>query len=453
MSEQTSATTPTTSAADFVHWFRTCAPYIHAFRGKTFVIAFTGELLQSDTFWTFVADINLLASLGVRVVLVHGARPQIDALTQSRGLSIQYHHSRRVTDKDTLAAVVQANGEARAFIEAALSTAVSPAPVANHRLRVVGGNYVMAKPLGIIDGVDMRFTGEVRRVDSDAINDCLATGDVVLLSAFGYSATGEIFNLTLEDIATQAAIALKAHKLIFLTESVGVVNQNGEVQTELYTREAARLGQGAWQSDDIRVFLPCAINACQKGVHRAHLISRLDDGALLSELFTRDGVGTMISIDALDNVRPASIDDVGGIVNIIEPLEEAGVLVARPRALLEQDIEKFFVAVHDGAVVGCAALYPYADERKAEMACLAVLPEYRREGYGEDLLKAIEKASLAQGIKTLFVMTTRTAHWFIERGFVVGKVADLPADKQAHYNQHRMSQVYLKQLNLAKVTP
>jgi amino-acid N-acetyltransferase len=437
---------------DFVHWFRTCAPYIHAFRGKTFVVGFGGEVVQSAAFWSFVADINLLASLGVRVVLVHGARPQIEALQQARGFTNQYHKGLRVTDPETLGCVIQAAGQTRAEIEAALSTAVSIAPVANHRLRVVGGNYVMAKPLGIIEGCDMRYTGEVRRIDTEAIQDCLATGDVVLLSSLGYSATGEIFNLSLEDVATQAAIALKADKLIFLTDALGVIDAQGEVVTELYTREASKLASAAWQSPDIQLFLPCAIRACQRGVNRCHLISRSDDGAMLMELFTRDGVGTMVTIDALDNVRPATIDDVGGIVSIIEPLEEQGILVARPRALLEQDIDNFFVALHDGSVVGCAALYPYDADGKAEMACLAVNPDYRREGYGEDLLKVIEKACLNQGIKTLFVMTTRTAHWFIERGFQVGKVGDLPAAKQAQYNQNRLSQVYLKPL-LQKATP
>jgi amino-acid N-acetyltransferase len=430
----------------FVSWFRTCAPYIHAFRGKTFVIAFGGELIEGPEFWNFVADVNLLASLGIRLILVHGSRPQIDKRLAERGLTSTFRDNNRITDKNTLPTVIEAMGHVRAQIEAALSTALPIAPVANHRLRVVGGNYVMAKPIGVVGGVNMHYTGEVRKIDDEAIRDCLATGDVVLLSAFGYSATGEIFNLTVEDVATQAAIALKADKLIFLMPEAGAVDENGNVITELYTREAMEMIAAGNQNADVKIFLPCAVRACQRGVSRAHLVSRTQDGSVLMELFTRDGVGTMVTIDSLDNIRQATIDDVGGIVAVIEPLEEQGVLVHRPRAQLEQDIEKFYVAIHDGRVVGCAALYPFAKEGTAELACLAVETDYRREGYGERLLKVVEKATLAHGIQNLFVLTTRTSHWFVERGFAIATVEDLPEKKRANYNTSRNSQIYLKAL-------
>ena len=179
---------------------------------------------------------------------------------------------------------------------------------------------------------------------------------------------------------------------------------------------------------------------------RAHLIGRKRDGAILEELFTRDGIGTMISVDSLDNLRPATIEDVGALLSIIEPLERQGILVARPRALLEREIERFFLAEHDGQVIGCAALYPFPEANKAELACLAVNPDYRREGYGERLMKAIERAAKEHGINTLFVLTTRTAAWFTERGFRQATVADLPEKKQALYNFERASQVYVKQI-------
>jgi amino-acid N-acetyltransferase len=247
-------------------------------------------------------------------------------------------------------------------------------------------------------------------------------------------------------MATQAAITLKADKLIFLMDDGGVRDEDGDVITELYTREAMEISRAGKQSDDVNVFLPCAIRACQNGVPRAHLVSRTQDGSVLMELFTRDGVGTMVTIDSLDNIRPATIDDVGGIVALIEPLEEQGILVHRPRALLEQEIEQFFVAIHDGRVVGCAALYPYPAENKAELACVAVHPDYRREGYGERLVRVIEKSTLALGITQLFVLTTRTSHWFVERGFTTATVDALPAKKQAAYNKARQSLVYVKAL-------
>ncbi len=448
----TTSKSVTSDLAAFASWFRTCAPYLHAFRGRTFVIAFGGELVEGPEFWNFVADVNLLASLGIRLVLVHGSRPQIDARLQARGMVSEFRAGHRVTTIETLPIVIEAMGYTRAQIEAALSTAMPAAPVANHRLRVVGGNYVMAKPVGVVDGINMRYTGEVRKIDDEAIRDCLATGDVVLLSACGYSATGEIFNLTVEDVATQAAISLKADKLIFLMDVPGVLDDAGGVIAELYTREAALLLQAGNQPPDVAVFLPCAVRACQKGVPRAHLVSRTADGSVLMELFTRDGVGTMVTIDSLDNIRQATIDDVGGIVGVIEPLEDQGVLVHRPRAQLEQDIEKFYVSIHDGRVVGCAALYPYPNENTAELACLAVEPDYRRDGYGERLLKVIEKTTLNMGISRLFVLTTRTSHWFVERGFGTASIDDLPEKKRASYNTSRMSQIYVKALR-AKETP
>ncbi len=442
----------TTDLAAFASWFRTCAPYIHAFRGKTFVIAFGGELVEGPEFWNFVADVNLLTSLGIRLVLVHGSRPQIDARLQERGIALEFSNGQRVTTDAAMPSVIEAMAYTRAKIEAALSTALPVAPVANHRLRVVGGNYIIAKPIGVVNGVNMRYTGEVRKIDDEAIRDCLATEDMVLLSAFGYSATGEMVNLTVEDVATQTAITLKADKLIFLMAPPGVTDAAGEIIAELYTREAMELSAAAWQHEDVKIFLPCAVKACQKGVRRAHLVSRKQDGSVLMELFTRDGVGTMVAIDSLDNIRQATIEDVGGIVAVIEPLEEQGVLVHRPRAQLEQDIDKFYVAIHDGRVVGCAALYPFTSEGTAELACLAVESDYRREGYGERLLKVIEKVTAAQGITKLFVLTTRTSHWFVERGFSTATVNDLPEKKRAGYNTSRMSQVYVKPLRNNKET-
>jgi amino-acid N-acetyltransferase len=390
--------------------------------------------------------LNLLTSLGVRLVLVHGARPQIEKLLVQRGMESRYHRGVRITDEAQLGSVIGATARAKARVEAALSMAPRSASVAPVHIRVTSGNFIVAKPIGVVDGVDMKYSGEVRRIDAQAINDCLKDGDLVLMSTLGYSTSGDTFNLTLEEIATQTAIALKAQKLIFLLDTPGVLDGEGKVISTLYTREAADIASKAVQASDVQLFLSAAVRACQKGVTRAHLIGRKLDGAILQELFTRDGVGTMISVDSLDNLRPATIDDVGALLSIIEPLEKQGILVPRPRATFEREIERFFLAEHDGQVVGCAALYPFPEANKAELACLAVSQDYRREGYGERLMKAVERAAKEQGINTLFVLTTRTAHWFIERGFRAATVQDLPEKKQALYNYGRNSLVYVKQL-------
>jgi len=338
-------------------------------------------------------------------------------------------------------------GHARSRIAALLSLGIANSPMAGARIRVVGGNFITAKPIGIVDGIDMGLTGEVRRVDIEGVRLRLDDGDLVLVSPLGYSPTGEIFNLTLEEVATQVAVRLSAHKLIFLMETEGVRNGRRQLLTELSTREAeALLAHHAKLPPDVLLYLPCALRACDNGVKRAHLISRHRDGALLLELFTRDGVGTMVAAAPLAHLRSATIDDVGGILSIIEPLEADGVLVRRSRERLEMEIERFVVAEHDGAIVGCAALYAFPEERIGELAALAVDPDFRRGGYGEALLHEIEQRAKKLKLTRLFVLTTRTSGWFLERGFVESDPNRLPRQKRDLYNWQRRSLVYEKAL-------
>ena len=431
----------------FVHWIRAAAPYIHAFRGRAFVIAFGGEVVADESFLGVVHDINLLVSLGIRLVVVHGCRPQVEAILKQQNIPSRYAHGVRITDPDAMDCVLEAAGQVRARIEALLSLGLAGSPMAGARNRVSAGNYLTAKPMGIVDGVDMQLTGEVRRIDTEAIQQRLDDGDIVLISPLGYSPTGEIFNLTVEEVATQVAVRMNAHKLIFLMETNGVRNGRRQLLSDLSTREAeALLKKQRKLESDVQLFLPAAIRACDNGVKRAHLISWHHDGALLLELFTRDGVGTMLASTALAHVRNATIDDVGGILSIIEPLEEQGVLVRRSRERLEAEIERFIVAEYDNHIIGCAALYAFPDERVGELAALAVHPDFRREGYGEALLKEIEHRARKLRLTKLVVLTTRTAHWFLERGFRSAAIGDLPQQKQALYNYQRKSLVYQKAL-------
>jgi amino-acid N-acetyltransferase len=450
MAPKPEATPPANSATmrAFVHWIRAAAPYVHAFRGKTFVIAFGGEVVAEDAFLNVIHDLNLLHSLGVHLVVVHGCRPQVEAILAQQGFESRYTGGVRVTDADAMDCVLEAAGQVRARIEAMLSLGLANSPMAGSRNRVSSGNYITAKPMGVVDGVDMQHTGEVRRIDTEAIQQRLDDGDIVLISPIGYSPTGEIFNLTVEEVATQVAVRLSAMKLIFLIDADGVRNGRRRLLTDLSTKDAGELlaRKGERLTQDVRLYLPAAVRACDNGVTRAHLISRRLDGALLLELFTRDGVGTMVAANALAHLRNATIDDAGGILAIIEPLEEQGVLVRRSRERLEAEIERFVVAEYDNHIIGCAALYAFPDERVGELAALAVHPDFRREGYGEALMKEIEARARKLKLASLFVLTTRTAHWFIERGFRHGTLADLPQQKQALYNWQRKSQVYVKPL-------
>ncbi|GAO34736.1 N-acetylglutamate synthase [Sulfuricella sp. T08] len=431
----------------FVEWFRSAAPYIHAFRGKTFVVAFGGEVVSEGQFIALAHDINLLNSLGVRLVLVHGARPQIEEELTERGAAIRYAGGMRVTDDDALKCVKEAAGTVRVEIEALLSMGLANSPMAGADIRVASGNFVTAMPMGVLGGVDLMHTGEVRKIDAIGIRRRLDANEIVLLSPLGYSPTGEVFNLSLEDVATCAAITLDADKLIFLMDTAGVAGEDGDLLRQLTTAEAeAILAATATLSADVGYYLPCAVRACRKGVARAHLISRHIDGALLQELFTHEGIGSMVSEDPLETLRDATIDDVGGILALIEPLETNGILVRRSRELLEMEIDRFSVLEYDGLIIGCAALYPFPKEKATELACMAVHPDYRGAGRGEALLEYMQVRALGKGFKQLFVLTTRTAHWFLERGFTEAGVDKLPKAKQGLYNYQRRSKVFMKKL-------
>lgn len=437
---------PEFAAAQFVRWFREVAPYVHTFRGKTFVIAFGGELVRDGALNALVQDLSLLSALGVRLVLVHGSRPQVNEQLRLKGYSQQFGRGIEPTDAAALECAKEAAGEIRLDIEAAFSQGLPNTPMSGSQIRVISGNFVTARPTGVVNGVDFQHTGQVRKIDTDSIKFAIEHSSVVLLSPLGFSPTGDAFNLAMEDLATSVAVALRAEKLIFLHSSPGVFNPDGTVDTELARADAdALLAQGILD-EDTQCYLQHASLAVKRGVSRAHLVPYTQDGSVLLEIFTHDGVGTMVVEDTLDDLRPATLDDVGAILSLIEPLEADGTLVPRPRSVIERDVDRFTVLEHDGVIYGCAALNPYLEEQMAEMACLIVHPAWQGSGEGEILLRHIEARARAAGAKRLFVLTTRTSHWFIKRGFVQGGVSDLPKERQSSYNRSRNSLIFIKKL-------
>ncbi len=433
---------------DFVRWFRNSSPYINAFRNRTFVVAFGGEMLADAQFAPLVHDLVLLNSLGVRLVLVHGTRPQIEACLQQRQADFQYVHGLRVTDDTALDCVKQAAGRVRVDIEALLSMGLTDSPTAGARIRVVSGNFVTAQPLGVRHGVDYCHTGEVRRIDSQAIHRHLDEGALVLLPPIGYSPTGEVFNLSAHDVATATAIQLQADKLIYLIDGKGVTDNRNRLLQELTLQQAEDLLAGKHKlNEDALNSLASAVSACRHDVPRVHILDRHIDGALLLELFTRDGCGSLVMQDPFEDTRQAQLKDIGGILELIAPLENEEVLVRRSRERLEMEIDHFTVVERDGMIVACAALYPFIDEKISELACLAVHPDYRKHGRGDALLKYIERQSRQLGIQQLFVLTTRTAHWFRERGFKTGSIDRLPIKRRALYNYQRNSKVFIKDIS------
>lgn len=430
----------------YVKWFRHSSPYINAHRGKTFVLMLEGDAIADDNFAHIVQDIALLNSLGVRLVIVHGARPQIDKALNVLNIKSQFHGDLRITDQPALNAVRAAIGIVKSDIEARLSIGLPNTPMHGARIRVVSGNFVTAKPKGVIDGVDFQHTGEVRRIDRRAIGQQLDLGNIVLLSSCGYSPSGEMFNLSAEDVATQTAISLAAEKLILMGESEGLPSDDDEsgIISQITTNELSLLINDL--SGEHKVHAQSCLTAIQAGINRAHLLSHKVDGALLQELFTHEGAGTLITAADYEQLRQATIEDVAGILELLTPLEEQGILVRRSREVLETEVHRFKVIELDGMVIACAAMYPYSNEL-VELACVAVRAEYRSGERGDRLLHAISEQAKKEKFDKLFVLTTRTAHWFIERGFSEADLSALPKERQSLYNFQRNSKIFIKELN------
>lgn len=432
------------TARNMVDWFRHSAPYIHAHRGKTFVLMLPGEAVRDETFLHTVHDIALLNSLGVRLVLAVGARAQIDTSLARAHIRPTFHQGVRITDIDTLPLVVEAASSVRSHVEALLSTGLVNSPMHGAQIRVTGGNFVTAKPIGVRNGVDFHYTGEVRRVDVDAINTALDHHAIVVLPCLGYSASGEIFNLGIENVATSVAQAIGADKLIAFIESKGIFDAKHNLLRELKPAQATAVLKKQKEQDHSALRACC--NAVENGATRAHLISYREDGSLLQELFTREGSGTLVAHDSAELIRPATLDDVGGILELIQPLEAEGILVRRSREVLEAEIHNFTVIEHEGLIAACIALYSYADSKMAEVACVATHPLYRDGGRAALLLTHVEKLAKKRSLKKLFVLTTQTAQWFTEKGFVHAKLDQLPSKKQRLYNYQRNSKIFIKSI-------
>jgi len=440
----------------FVPWFRSVAPYIHKFRNQTFVVAIAGEAIAAGKLHNLAQDLAMIQSMGVKIVLVHGFRPQVNEQLKTKGHAARYSHGMRITDEVALDCAQEAAGQLRYEIEAAFSQGLPNTPMAGSTVRVISGNFITARPVGIVDGVDFQHSGLVRKVDTAGLMRTLDFGAMVLLSPFGFSPTGEAFNLTMEEVATSVAVALQADKLIFVTEIPGIrihpelpEGDDNPIDTELPLATAEKLLASLpnpQKPTDTAFYLQHCVRACKAGVERSHIVPFAVDGSLLLEVYVHDGIGTMVVDEKLESLREASVDDVGGILQLIEPFEQDGTLVKRSRTEIERDIGNYTVIEHDGVIFACAALYPYAESRTAEMAALTVSPQVQGQGDGERVLKRIEQRARAAGLESIFVLTTRTTHWFLKRGFVLVDPDWLPEARKRKYNWDRKSQVLVKKL-------
>ena len=442
----------------FVPWFRSVAPYIHKFRNQTFVVGIAGEAIAAGKLPHLAQDLAMIQSMGVKIVLVHGFRPQVNEQLKAKGHAAKYSHGVRITDEVALDCAQEAAGQLRYEIEAAFSQGLPNTPMADSTVRVISGNFITARPVGIVDGIDFQHSGLVRKVDIAAISRVLDMGAMLLLSPFGFSPTGEAFNLTMEEVATSVATALQSDKLIFLTEVPGIrvrplepAGEDNPIDTELPLALAEKLLADlprATLPTDTGFYLQHCVKACKSGVERSHIIPFAVDGSILLEVYVHDGIGTMVVDEKLESLREATVDDVGGILQLIEPFERDGTLVKRSRTEIERDVGNYTVIEHDGVIFACAALYPYPEARTAEMAALTVSPQSQGQGDGERVLKRIEQRARAMGLESIFVLTTRTMHWFLKRGFVQTDPDHLPEARRRLYNWDRKSQVLVKKLNV-----
>jgi amino-acid N-acetyltransferase len=425
-------------------------------RGKTFVVGIAGEAIAAGKLPNLAQDLALIQSMGVKVVLVHGFRPQVNEQLKAKGHTPQYSHGMRITDEVALDCAQEAAGQLRYEIEAAFSQGLPNTPMAGATVRVISGNFITARPVGIVDGVDFQHSGLVRKVDIAGIVQTLQSGSMVLLSPFGFSPTGEAFNLNMEEVATSVAIALQADKLLFVSEVPGIrirpsepESDDNPIDTELPLDDAEKLLANlpmANEPSDIAFYLQHCVKACKSGVERSHILPFAVDGALLLEVYMHDGIGTMVVDEKLESLREATHEDVGGILQLIEPFENDGTLVKRDRTEIERDVEQYTVIEHDGVIFACAALHAYPEKKTGEMAALTVSPQSQGQGDGEKVLKRIEQRARSKGLESIFVLTTRTMHWFIKRGFVPADLDWLPEERKRAYNWNRASKVLVKKL-------
>ncbi len=433
---------------NFLKWFRHVSPYIHIHRGKTFVIMIPGDCIDQQNFSNIIWDIATLHSLGIRLVIVHGARIQIEKELSRENIRSRFHDGSRITERSHLEPVLKAIGATRFQLEALFSSGLPDSPMSGAKIKIRSGNFITAKPQGVIDGIDHLMTGKVRSVDTDAILEIVAGGGLPLLSPLGYSVTGEVFNLSFADVGISVAAAIEADKILIFNDDGPIHDKKNSLYRQLTIEQCEaflRDEQDHAQASSYFSLRAC-LSACRRGVPRAHIVSSMEDGTLLKELFTRDGNGTMVYGDLYESIRPAETNDVIGIMNLISPLEKKGILVKRSRELLENEINCFTVMEKDNMIIGCAALYPIDDARAGELACVAVLKEYQKDGRAKQLLDHIEKKAKNACMNRIFALTTRTAHWFLEQGFVETSLDRMPASRKKLYNYQRNSKIFVKSL-------
>ncbi len=426
----------------FLVQFRHAAPYIQSHRDRTFVVAMPGEVFDSLAFDNVIHDLSLLACLGVKLVIVHGARSQIQRHLESVGIKSKVVEQIRVTTDEELPLVVDSISDLTTRLISVFSTGMPNTPRFGVQLSVLSGNFIMARPMGVRYGVDFQHTGVVRQVQTSRIRAALDTGAIVIVPPLGYSLTGELFNLSMQEVVAQVSLSLGADKLICLTTNE-VLSQLQEQTPTLIDR--IRLVEAVNRLDEPSTILQSITPALLASGCRCHLIDFDTDGSLLQELYTPEGQGVMVVDEGYQQLRAATIEDIGGLLDLIRPLEDRGILVKRSRDLLEKYIDNYKVIEYDGLIVACGALIPFSNSF-VELACIATHPGFSKMGLGKKLVDALVFEAKRQSYKKAFVLTTEGEHWFIEQKFREANLTDLPEERRQAYNYQRNSKVLIRNL-------
>jgi amino-acid N-acetyltransferase len=414
--------------------------YVLQFREKTFVLALDGAVVADDNFATLLLDVALLLAVNIRVVLVHGAGRQIQALAADRGVEASDLDGAGVTDATTLDLAVTAATRLTHQILEGLSA---------NDLRAACANVITAYPVGILQGVDHLFTGKVERVDADLIQSLLAQGVVPVIPPLGFDGEGRTYRLNSDRVAVAVAEQLKAIKLIFVTVQDGLVHR-GQLIRQMLPDELRDLIRDAPDG-----FAPGLLSkathaaaACEAGVPRVHVVNGTHDDGLLGEVFSNHGLGTLIHINEYEQIRPARKKDVRAIQMLTRQAVEADELVRRTRTTIERDLADYYIFEVDKNPVACVALHVYPEQHQGELACLYVSTAHENQGLGRKLIQFVEKRARDLRLDSLLVLSTQAFSYFQSKGgFVEGTPDDLPAARRERYEQSgRRSKVLVKNL-------
>ncbi len=412
--------------------------YVPRFREKTFVLSIDAAVVMDEIFASLLQDIAVLRSLNIRVLIVHGAAAQIKALADEQNLIPSDLEGTGITDSSTLALALTSSNRLTHEILEGLSA---------NDLRAVSTNAVIAHPLGILNGVDHLFTGKVERVDVEMLQGLLNQGILPILPPLGFDGEGRTYRVNSDHVAVAVADALKAIKLIFIGTMDGIFFQGQKISDLLAGTLASQLA--ARRADfhpDCLSKATHAAQACQLGIPRVHIINGLVNEALLAEVFSNDGIGTLIYANEYSQIRPALRKDIRNILLLIKNSVESAELVKRTRASVEKQLGDYYLYELDRNIVGCVALHVFPEEKVAELACLVVSRGHENQGIGRKLIQFIENKARELGLKEFFALSTQAFTYFQSKGgFVEGTPEMLPATRREKYEQSgRNSKILFK---------